>query len=70
MFDVVVTGGLVVDGTGETSRSADVGVSGDRIAAIGDLSRAAAALTLDAAGMVVAPGFIDITQPLRLHAAR
>ena len=55
-----MTGGLVVDGTGETSRSADVGVSGDRIAAIGDLSRAAAALTLDAAGMVVAPGFIDI----------
>ncbi|MEO6207295.1 MAG: amidohydrolase family protein [Candidatus Limnocylindrales bacterium] len=61
-FDVVLRGGLVVDGTGAPGRLADVGVMGDRILAIGDLSALDAgevALTIDAAGLVVAPGFID-----------
>ena len=60
MFDVVVTGGLVVDGSRGAARDADVGVVGDRVAAVGDLNGSEAGLTLDATGMVVAPGFIDI----------
>ena len=59
-FDVVFLGGRVVDGTGAPWFRADVGISGDRIAAIGDLSRAAAKRRIDAAGLVVAPGFIDM----------
>lgn len=61
-FDLLIRGGTVVDGTGVAGRRADVGVIGDRIAAIGDLSTAAAdevELVLDATGRVVAPGFID-----------
>jgi len=59
-FDVVFLGGRVVDGTGAPWFRADVGISGDRIAAIGDLSRLAAKRRIDAAGLVVAPGFIDM----------
>lgn len=58
-FDLVVRGGQVLDGTGEEARRADVGIKGDRIAAIGDLSARRAGETIDAAGRVVAPGFID-----------
>lgn len=58
-FDLLIAGGEVVDGTGAARYRADVAVSGDRIAAIGaDLGPARD--TLDAAGMVVAPGFIDV----------
>ena len=60
MFDLVIQGGRVVDGTGATAFGGDIGVTGDRITAIGDLSMAEARDTLDAAGLVVAPGFIDI----------
>ncbi len=59
MFDVIVTGGTVVDGTGAPGYRADVGVEGDRIAAIGDLTSADARRVVDATGLVVAPGFID-----------
>jgi N-acyl-D-aspartate/D-glutamate deacylase len=59
-FDVVVRGGQVLDGTGAESRRADVGLEGDRIAAIGDLSGQRAATDIDATGMTVAPGFIDV----------
>jgi N-acyl-D-aspartate/D-glutamate deacylase len=59
-FDLIVRGGDVVDGTGQPPRRADVGVIGDRIAAIGDLSGADAGRVIDAAGLVVAPGFIDV----------
>ena len=48
------------DGTGAPGRRADVGIAGDTIAAIGDLSTAAASHTLDARNLVVAPGFIDM----------
>ena len=60
MLDLAIRGGRVVDGTGADAYQADVGVAGDRISAIGDLSRAGASKSLDAKGLVVAPGFIDI----------
>ena len=59
-LDLVIRGGTVVDGSGQPGQRADVGVSGDRISAVGDLSAATAAQTLDATGLVVTPGFIDI----------
>ena len=58
-FDLVIRGGRIVDGTGAAAFAADVAVAGDRIAAVGDLAAAEAALTVDAAGRVVSPGFID-----------
>jgi N-acyl-D-amino-acid deacylase len=59
MFDFVLAGGRVVDGTGSPWFRADVGVRGDRIAAVGALGRAEARRRLDVAGRVVAPGFVD-----------
>ena len=59
-FDVLVTGARVVDGAGNPWFRADVGIRGDRIAAVGDLSGLAAARTIDAADRVVSPGFIDM----------
>jgi len=59
-FDVIIAGGRVVDGTGAPWVSADVGIRGDRIAAIGRLDGQTAARRIDATGMVVAPGFIDM----------
>jgi dihydroorotase/N-acyl-D-amino-acid deacylase len=59
-YDVVIAGGRVVDGTGAPWFRADVGIRGDRIAAIGDLSHARAARRIDAKGRLVAPGFIDM----------
>jgi dihydroorotase/N-acyl-D-amino-acid deacylase len=59
-FDLIFAGGRVVDGTGAPWFRADVGVAGDRIAAIGDLSRAGATRRIDASRLVVAPGFIDM----------
>ena len=61
-FDLLLRGGLLVDGTGAPGRPADVGVEGDRITALGDLSAVAdadAARVIDATGHVVAPGFVD-----------
>jgi N-acyl-D-aspartate/D-glutamate deacylase len=59
--DILIRGGTVVDGSGAPRRRADVGVAGDRIAFIGDAtaSRVTAARTIDATGLIVAPGFID-----------
>ena len=59
MHDVLIRGGTVVDGTGAPGYPADVAVSGDEIAAIGRLDGGAAAI-IDASGLVVAPGFIDL----------
>jgi dihydroorotase/N-acyl-D-amino-acid deacylase len=59
-FDLVIAGGRVVDGTGAPWFRADVGIRGDRIAAIGDLQSARAARRIDARGLMVAPGFIDM----------
>ena len=59
-FDLIVRGGNVIDGTNQPARRADVGIVGDRIAAVGDLSSARAGKVIDATGLVVAPGFIDV----------
>lgn len=60
-FDLIITGGMVVDGAGRRPPfPADVGVIGDRIAAVDDLSAAAAARRIDARGRIVSPGFIDV----------
>jgi hypothetical protein len=59
-FDLVISGGMVIDGTGAEPRPADVGVSGDRIVAIGNLANRDAADRIDASGRMVTPGFIDI----------
>jgi N-acyl-D-amino-acid deacylase len=58
-YDLVLRGGTVIDGTGAPRAAADVAVSGGRIAAIGRLDGARAECEIDAAGLVVAPGFID-----------
>src|SRR5262249_24531175 len=58
--DVILSGGHVVDGTGAPWVAADVGITGDKIVAIGDLSKAQATKRVDATGLVVAPGFIDV----------
>lgn len=59
-FDLVLRGGTVVDGTGSDPFPADVGIRGERIAAIGNLHGASASCVIEAAGLCVAPGFIDI----------
>ncbi len=59
-FDLLIRNGRIADGTGNPSFVGDVGVRDGRIAAIGKLSDSSAARTIDAAGLVVAPGFIDI----------
>jgi N-acyl-D-amino-acid deacylase len=59
-FDIILSQGRIVDGTGAPWFRGDVGIRGDRIQAIGDLSAARAARRIDAAGLVIAPGFIDM----------
>ncbi|PCN50915.1 hypothetical protein B6U99_01920 [Candidatus Geothermarchaeota archaeon ex4572_27] len=59
-LDIVLRGGLVIDGTGAPPFRGDVGISGGSIAAIGDLSGVPAERVVDVRGMVVCPGFIDI----------
>jgi N-acyl-D-amino-acid deacylase len=59
-YDVIIRGGAVVDGTGAPRRRVDVGVVGDRIAAIDDLSESDAEVVIDATGRVVAPGLTDV----------
>lgn len=59
MTDLLLIGGIVVDGTGALARRADVAVTNGRIAAVGDLAGSTAARTIDVAGRLVCPGFID-----------
>lgn len=59
-FDLVVRGGEVLDGLGGAPVRADVGIKGDRIVAVGDLSSRSGATEIDASGRMVAPGFIDV----------
>jgi N-acyl-D-amino-acid deacylase len=59
-FDLVITNGHIMDGTGSPWYSGDVGIRAGKIAAIGNLSRAPRERTIDAGGKVVAPGFIDM----------
>jgi len=58
-FDLLVRGGLLIDGTGAPARPGDLGIRGGRIAAVGTVEGTAARV-LDADGAVVAPGFVDI----------
>lgn len=60
MFDIVIRNGTLIDGTGGPRRSADVGIAGGKIEAVGTLGEAAATRVIDAAGKIVAPGFIDV----------
>ncbi|HZJ55420.1 MAG TPA: hypothetical protein VFD38_14875, partial [Myxococcaceae bacterium] len=55
-YDLIISGGRVVDGTGAPWFRGDVGVRGDRIAAVGNLQKASAKRRVDAAGRYVAPG--------------
>jgi N-acyl-D-amino-acid deacylase len=59
-YDLVIRGGRVLDGSGNPWYRADVGIRGERIAAVGDLSGARARRVIEASGLYVAPGFIDV----------
>jgi N-acyl-D-aspartate/D-glutamate deacylase len=59
-FDLVIRGGRIVDGTGNPSFLGDIGIRNDRIAAMGHLGDATAKRVIDATGLTVAPGFIDM----------
>lgn len=59
-FDVIIRNGTVYDGTGAEPRKADVAIRGDRIASIGDLKSAKANTVVDAKGLAIAPGFINM----------
>ncbi|MED5415956.1 MAG: hypothetical protein VYC64_13465, partial [Candidatus Latescibacterota bacterium] len=61
MFDLILANGTLIDGTGEMRRRADIGISGDQIAAIDtDLSASNARQCLDISGRIVCPGFVDV----------
>jgi N-acyl-D-amino-acid deacylase len=59
-FDILIKGGIVIDGLGQPGFLADVGIRGNRIEYIGTKKKTSGSTTIDAAGLVVAPGFIDI----------
>jgi N-acyl-D-amino-acid deacylase len=59
-FDVIIRGGMVYDGSGKPGAVADVGINADTIAFIGDLSRATGTKEINAQGLAVAPGFINM----------
>ena len=59
-FDLLIRNGTVYDGSGSPPFRSDIGVSGDRIAVVGPLSHARAATVVDATGLAVAPGFINM----------
>ena len=60
MFDLIIRGGRIIDGSGSPWYQGDVGLQGDRIAAIGRLDSSQASRIIDASGLVVCPGFIDL----------
>lgn len=59
-YDVIIRGGMVYDGSGTKPRKADVGITNDKIVKVGNLNKAKAAQIIDANGMAVAPGFINM----------
>ena len=59
-FDTIIIGGAVIDGTGAPERLTDIGILDGRVAALGDLREATARRVIDAAGLKVSPGFVDI----------
>lgn len=60
MYDLVIRGGLVVDGSGRPAFRADVAITGRQVAAVGELGRVQSRQWMDAGGLVVSPGFVDI----------
>ena len=60
MYDLILKNATIIDGTGADAYRADIGIKGERIASIGDLSGAQTAQAVDASGKIVAPGFIDM----------
>ena len=59
-FDILLTGGTIVDGSGNEPYRGDVAILGDQIVATGELNHTAAIQTLDITGKMVSPGFIDV----------
>lgn len=59
-YDIVIRNGQIIDGSGNTSFKADVGINADTIAAVGDLKHSEGRTEIDAAGLAVAPGFINM----------
>ena len=59
-FDLLITGGTVIDGAGSPGARTDIGINGKKIEQIGDLGEATAARVIDATGLTVTPGFIDV----------
>ncbi len=59
-YDFIISGAHIIDGTGSPWFAADIGIVGDRIVTMGDLSKASAAKRVNATGLVVSPGFIDL----------
>src|SRR5438270_6523867 len=68
VFDLILSGGRMMDGTGAPWFRADVGIRGDAIAAVGDLSRAKARRRIELHELAVAPGFIDLLGQSELNA--
>ena len=60
MFDLVFEGGELIDGTGAPRQRADIGITGDKIVAVGQLANLPARKRVSAKGRIVAPGFIDV----------
>ena len=58
--DLIISGGSVIDGTGAEAVRADIAIDGERISRVGDLAGVSAARTIDAAGKIVTPGFVDL----------
>src|SRR6202022_882222 len=67
-FDLILSGGRVMDGTGAPWFRADVGIRGDTIAAVGDLSRGKARRRIQLKDLALAPGFIDLLGQSELNA--
>jgi N-acyl-D-aspartate/D-glutamate deacylase len=59
-FDTIIRGGTIIDGSRMPRFKADIGIQGGKVAAVGHLDKSAASRVLDASGMLVAPGFIDL----------
>ncbi len=60
MFDIIIRGGTIIDGTKAARFRGDLGIQGDRITQIGDLSQTETRVSIDAVGKIVAPGFVDV----------
>ncbi len=60
MFDIIITGGKVFDGTGTEPITTDIGIKNDTITSVGDLSSAESQTVIDASGKYVSPGFVDV----------